>query len=152
MQKTTAKPTAIPESFQLAFRQLVVALQPRGLDKDAVSRYWAVVAHLPKPAILSALATLKQQRFWPNTGDLYHAVLERCTVEEMVDASHIVEPPVLYTPVVEGSRTLDELDALAPNDPERDEICKRLSLKDQQRLMARYGLKWGVGSASGGDV
>lgn len=43
--------------------------------------------------------------------------------------------PIVY-------RTLDELDALPKNDPERDEICKRLSPEDQVQLMKRYGLDW----------
>jgi hypothetical protein len=40
-------------------------------------------------------------------------------------------------------RTLEDLDALDPHDPERDEICKRLnSPEDQTALMARYGYAW----------
>src|SRR5262245_48654871 len=43
---------------------------------------------------------------------------------------------------IEGTRRLDELDGLHPNDPERDEISKRLSVEDQVELMRRYGLPW----------
>lgn len=47
--------------------------------------------------------------------------------------------PLSPPPKAESFRTLDELDALAPNDPERDEICKRLSPAEQIALMGRYG-------------
>ena len=39
-------------------------------------------------------------------------------------------------------RSLEELDSLNRRDPERDEVCKRLSPEDQQRLMKRYGYDW----------
>jgi hypothetical protein len=39
-------------------------------------------------------------------------------------------------------RSIHELDALNKHDPERDEISKRLSPDDQQKLMARYGYAW----------
>jgi hypothetical protein len=35
-------------------------------------------------------------------------------------------------------RALEELDDLAPNDKERDDICKRLTPEDRRRLMGRY--------------
>ena len=41
-----------------------------------------------------------------------------------------------------GTRRLEELDGLAPNDPERDEICKHLTPADERALMLRYGLPW----------
>ena len=34
---------------------------------------------------------------------------------------------------------LEKLDALAPNDPARDDVCKRMCLEDRIALMARYG-------------
>lgn len=40
---------------------------------------------------------------------------------------------------VEGSRSIDELDSLRPNDPARDEIAKGLNRADQRELMRRYG-------------
>ena len=53
-----------------------------------------------------------------------------------------------YIAPVEGSRDLWELELTKEggtrprNDPERDEICKGLSVEDQIALMDRYGYTW----------
>lgn len=117
----------VPETFRNAFRDLTMVLQPRGVQPDACERYWDAVMEYPPDAWQRAFEQLKTSRFWPGAEDL-RSVAARLSA---------VRPTVVV--VVEGSRTLDDLDGLGPNDPERDEICKRLSRVDQVALMARYG-------------
>lgn len=115
-----------PAEFTEIFRTLVRAVQPRFVEPDAVEVYWAALRHFPIDVLRESADTLARSRFWPNTGDWFAA------------ASTLAPPPI----VIEGSRRLDELEDLARNDPERDEISKRLGLHDQRALMARHGLAW----------
>lgn len=127
MTETTTKP--VPPEFTEIFRGLVLALQPRHLDRDAIQVYWDVLGVVPLPVLRESAARLAHGRFWPNTGDWF------TTAAQLQAAA-----PESYP--AEGSRRLEELDALASNDPERDEVCKGLSLDDQRTLMARYGMPW----------
>ena len=125
----TPTPIPIPEWFRSVFRELVMALQPRGpfgLDVQAV--YYAALAQQPEASVTAAARHLAQNAsFFPTTSEWYQTVL--------VMAPAATPPPASF-------RRLEELDELARNDPERDEICKRLSPEDERRLMARYGVEW----------
>jgi hypothetical protein len=83
----------------------------------------------PIEAIHASAEELIRQRYWPNTGDWVEAA-----------GRHIATPH--QERIDEGPRSIEELDELAPDDPERDEISKRLSPEDQTALMARYGYEW----------
>lgn len=122
--------TPVPPEFAEIFRGLVMALQPRHLDRDVMQVYWNALRSVPMAALRESAARLAEGRFWPNTGDWF----------TVAAAMQTESRPRGYP--AEGSRRLDELDALAPNDPERDEICKGLSREDQRALMARYGYDW----------
>ncbi len=130
-----------PPEFLRVFRFLVTALQPRGLERDAVEVYWLVLGHFPIAALEHSASDLtKTSSFFPTTGEWFFATISYVSFHDGAseDWRQRLERARAPDPL-EGSRTLDELDDLAPNDPERDEICKRLSVADQTALMARYG-------------
>jgi hypothetical protein len=114
----------VPDDFRRLFTSLVTAIQPRPLAPDTLAVYWAVLRDLPMEALTESADALKRSRFFPNSGDWFQVAHAIATKFQLP---------------IEGSRTLDELDDLAPNDRERDEIAKRLSVADQTALMARYG-------------
>ncbi len=118
--------TDVPAAFQEIFYGLVRAIQPRGQKPDTVAVYWTTLQKLPMRALRDSAVQLATSRHFPNTGDWFQA------------ARAIDTRP---RPIV-GSRRLEELDGLALNDPERDEVCKNLSPADEQALMARYGYPW----------
>jgi hypothetical protein len=122
--------TAIPEAFRTMFRDLAIALQPRTpMTPAMVAVYFEALRDLPIEALERAAAALRQTAtFFPSTGEWYQLA------NDLWDRPRVTPES--------GTRSLEELDELAPNDPERDEIGKRLSPDDQRRLMARYGLAW----------
>ncbi len=113
-------------TFLIVFNALVRRLQPR--NRAPIEDYWAVLRSVPMVAIQLSADNLAKGRgsrgFFPTTAEWYAA-------------AKMIAPPVM-----EGARGLDELDGLAPNDPERDEISKRLSKVGQVALMKRHGFDW----------
>ena len=113
----------IPKEFLAIFTELTKALNPRGFGPEMAGVYWRVLKDLPMPAIRESARALAHSHFFPNTGDWY-------------ESAKLLET---WTPPKPGSRSLDELDGLHHNDPERDEICKNLSDEDGDQLMKNYG-------------
>lgn len=119
----------VPAEFLVIFQFLVKALQPRHIAPDAAATYWAALRTVPLAAVRQAAEDLAQSsRYWPNTGDWYAA-------------AHRLAVATASRPDT-ATRSIDDLDGLRPGDPERDDICKRLSVVDQQTLMAQYGYRW----------
>lgn len=117
----------VPAEFQALFRELAAMFPARGLTGDTVAAYHKVLGALPMPVLREAVRMLGQtHRYFPSTAEWF-------------DAATTVQA---RRRPIEGSRRLEELDALVPNDSERDEICKGLSRDDQRALMRRYGYTW----------
>lgn len=90
-------------------------------------------------ALADALRTECAHLRIPYTAEDFIDAIQIVAAADLAHMERPIAPRIDPPEVIEGSRTLEELDDLAPNDPERDEICKRLSREDQARLMARYG-------------
>jgi hypothetical protein len=117
----------VPPEFQAVFRELVAVFPARGLTAETIAAYHAVLGAVPVSVLRAAARQLaRTNTFFPSTGEWF-------------TAANVIQA---HTVPAEGSRRLEELDDLAPNDPERDEISKGLSRDDQRALMARYGFTW----------
>ncbi len=116
-------PKHIPDEFHGIFAGLVQQIQPRPLGPNALNVYWDRLHSLPMAAIKKAAMTFRHETAFPTANEWFAAAQYVAT----------------WTPPAPGSRRLEELDNYAPNDRERDDICKGLSEEDGEELMHRYG-------------
>lgn len=64
------------KDFQAIFRELVVAFQPRGLERDTVGVYHRALKHLPIDVLRESAATLMRVKsFFPTTGEWHSAAM-----------------------------------------------------------------------------
>lgn len=60
----------IPEEFAATFRSLVLAFQPRGLERDSVVAYYAALQRFPLDVLRdTALVLAESRRFFPTAGE-----------------------------------------------------------------------------------
>lgn len=60
----------IPEEFSATFRSLVLAFQPRGLERDSVVAYYAALQRFPLDVLRdTALLLAESRRFFPTAGE-----------------------------------------------------------------------------------
>jgi hypothetical protein len=67
----------VPADFRAIFRNLVIAAQPRYLERDAIDVYWEILGSLPIECLrLGALALAQSQTYFPSTGEWFQAAQE----------------------------------------------------------------------------
>lgn len=67
----------ISKEFSAIFRDLVVAFQPRGMDREAPRVYFAALGEFPIDLLRQAATRLARTKtFFPTTGEWFQAALE----------------------------------------------------------------------------
>jgi hypothetical protein len=81
------------DEFLTIFRQLVIAFQPRALDKGTADVYRFVLGQLPADVLrASAQRLMRTSTFFPTTGEWHRAAQAMLDEQELAAAPHPSDP------------------------------------------------------------